>query len=84
MRDYLKQCREKIGLTQLEIAKKLDISESYYCLIEKGERQKKLEIDIVSKLSEILSVSIKWIIEQEKLISWWTVQKIGTRTISNT
>lgn len=48
------------------MAKKLDISESYYCLIENGERQKKLDLSMVTKLSEIFGVSIEWIAEQEK------------------
>lgn len=41
MRKYLISLRTEKGLTQKKIAQKLDISESYYNQIEKGERQKK-------------------------------------------
>lgn len=44
MRSYLKKIREKSKFTQQEVSKKLDISESYYCLIENGERQKQLSL----------------------------------------
>ena len=44
MRSYLKKIREKNKFTQQEVSKKLDISESYYCLIENGERQKQLSL----------------------------------------
>lgn len=66
MRKWLKELRETKGLKQADIAKKLDISESYYNLIENGERQKNLDLSIVIKLSEILGVSVEYIVEQEK------------------
>lgn len=66
LKKWLKKLRTKNKLSQLDMAKKLDISESYYCLIENGERQKKLDLSMVTKLSEIFGVSIEWIAEQEK------------------
>ena len=41
MREWLKNSRKEKGITMSELASKLDISESYYCLIENGERQKR-------------------------------------------
>ena len=42
MRSWLKELRQRNLETQSETAKKLDISESYYNMIENGERQKRL------------------------------------------
>ncbi len=66
MRKYLKEMREINNLTQLEVSKKLDISESYYCLIENGERQKELSLALANNLANVFGVSVEWIIEQEK------------------
>ena len=49
-----------------EIAKKLDISEAYFNYIENGERQKKMDIALASKLSMILDIPLAEIIEFEK------------------
>ena len=65
MRDWLMKIREEHGMTQLEVAKKLDISESYYSYIESGERQKKMDIALASKLSVVFSVPIERIVELE-------------------
>ena len=68
MRKYLCELRGKLKLTQLETAKKLDISESYYSLIESGERQKKLKLSLAFKISNVFNVPIEYIIaEEEKL-----------------
>lgn len=66
MRKYLKKIREKKRLTQLELANKLNISESYYSMIENGERKKVLDLNLISKISEVFNVSIEWIAEQEQ------------------
>ena len=66
MRDWLYEARKAKGLTQLEVARKLDISEQYYSFIEKGDRQKKMDITLASKLSTIFGISVKRIVEMEK------------------
>lgn len=66
MRDWLLNARKERGLTQLDIAKKLDISEAYFNYIENGERQKKMDIALASKLSMILDIPLAEIIEFEK------------------
>ena len=66
MRTWLKNLRDKNSFTQLEMSKKLDISESYYNLIENGERQKNLDLSLVTKLAQLFDVSVEWIAEQEK------------------
>ena len=65
MRKWLKDLREKNKLTQQDMAKKLSIAQQYYSCIEKGERQKDLNLSIVKKISGIFGVSIEWIAEQE-------------------
>ena len=65
MRGYLKELREKNNLTQLETAEKLNISESYYSMLENGTRQKDMNLSLVEKLAEVFGVSVGEIAEQE-------------------
>lgn len=39
MQESLRDLRKKTGLTMKEVANKLGISESHYCLIENGKRR---------------------------------------------
>lgn len=66
MRKYLKELRECAEMTQDEIANKLGVSRSYYVRIERGERQKDIDLSLAAKLAEIFGVSVEWIIEQER------------------
>ena len=66
MREWLLNLRKEKGMTQLDVAKQLDISEAYFNYIENGERQKKMDIALVSKLSTVLGVPLTEIIENEK------------------
>ena len=52
--------------TQQFVAKKLGISQQYYCYIENGERQTDLALSTVRKLSAIFDVSVEEIIDCEK------------------
>lgn len=65
MRQYLKDLREKKNLSQQEVANLLKITRQYYTQIENGERQKKMDIDIIQKLAAVFGVSVDYIIEQE-------------------
>lgn len=65
MREYLISLRTEKGLTQKQIAHKLDISESYYNQIEKGERQKKMDITLLNRLSLALEIPITVLINYE-------------------
>ncbi|MBD5081129.1 MAG: helix-turn-helix transcriptional regulator [Ruminococcaceae bacterium] len=58
--------RKEKKLTQKEVANKLNISESYYNQIENGERQKKMNISLINKLSKILDISIIDLISLEE------------------
>lgn len=65
MRDWLVNTRNEKGMTQLEVAKKLNISEGYYSYIEKGQRQKNMDITLAAKLSDIFSIPLQRIVEFE-------------------
>lgn len=58
MREWLKNLRVEKRLTMKEMAGKLGISESYYCSIENGDRQKKMDIVVAAGLSAILEVPL--------------------------
>lgn len=66
MRDWLKKLRTEKELKQIEIAEKLDMSQTYYNLIENGERQKDLDLSLVIKLAKIFDVSVDYIISEEE------------------
>lgn len=56
-RTFLKERRKKMGLTQEQVAKELNISTTYYNQIEMGSRNPKLELAI--KISEFFLLDIK-------------------------
>lgn len=66
MRSWLKNAREERGETMKTLAEKLGISESYYCSIENGVRQKRMDVSLASKLSVALGMPIVDIIANEK------------------
>lgn len=47
-------------------ATKLGISESYYSMIERGERQQKLDIALAVKMSGVFGLSLEYIVNQEE------------------
>ena len=65
MRKWLKEKRTERNMTMKDIAEKLGISESYYCSIENGERQKKMDITLVAGLSVALEVPVSEIMKSE-------------------
>ena len=67
MREWLKDARTKAGFTMRDVGEKLGISESYYCAIEKGERQKKMDMMVASGLSMILGIPISEIVRMEQM-----------------
>ena len=70
MREWLKNARTEKNLTMKEIGSKLGISESYYCAIENGTRQRKMDYALVAALSVILEMPIDAIAQHEKV--WLT------------
>lgn len=58
MRSWLKEAREKNGITMAEMAQELDISLGYYSLIESGKRQQKMDVTLLTKISSVLGVQL--------------------------
>lgn len=65
LRSYLRSRRMKINSTMNDMAKKLDISESYYSLIENGDRQTDMSLSIIEKLAKAFGVSVQTIVKEE-------------------
>lgn len=65
MREWLRNYRREKGITMNKMAELLGISESYYCLIENGERQKRIDLSLLIKLSDILQTPITELIKKE-------------------
>lgn len=78
MREWLKNARAEKNLTMKEIGSKLGISESYYCAIENGTRQRKMDYALVAALSAILDMSIDAIAQREK--EWLALSHAETPT----
>lgn len=66
MREWLKTLRAEKGYTMKEMGDKLHISESYYCAIENGDRQKKMDVTVAAGLAEAFGVPIAHIIELDQ------------------
>lgn len=67
MRDWLKEKRTERGLTMAQMAERLDLTESYYSLVESGKRQQKMDIVLAAKLSTVLAFPIDQIVELESM-----------------
>lgn len=66
MREYLIKLRKGKSLTQQQMADKIGITKQYYNLIEKGKRQKKMDIVLVSAIASVFDMPIEQIVEYEK------------------
>ena len=58
LRDYLVELRLKKGLSQQDVAERLGISRQYYQMIERGERQKRLDLALAGALAALLEVNV--------------------------
>ena len=65
MRKWLKDLRIEKNLSMKELGSRLGISESYYCEIENGNRQKKMDVTLIAGLSIALEVPMTRILELE-------------------
>ena len=68
MRERLRDLRNQKELTMKAVAEKLGISESYYCAIENGERQKRMDMLLAAGLSAVFEIPVVRIIELDS--SW--------------
>lgn len=65
MREWLKELRESRQFTQQNVADLLGITKQYYQQIETYERQKKMDIMMITKLSIIFKIPVEKIIVYE-------------------
>lgn len=75
LRDYLIELRAKKGLTQADVAKKIGISEPYYQMIESGKRQRNMDITLAAKLSDVFSVPMDQLVQEEAKLAQTTMYK---------
>lgn len=66
MREYLIKLRKGKSLTQQQMADKIGITKQYYSLIEKGKRQKKMDIALILAIASAFDVPVEQIVECEK------------------
>lgn len=66
IRELRKQHKMNKGYTMKDMGEKLGISESYYCAIENGDRQKRMDMLIASGLATIFSIPVAKIVSFEK------------------
>ena len=66
MRDWLIALRNEQKKTAVEVAEELDVSPAYYSMIEKGKRQKKMDITLVARLAQVFGITIKQIVALEE------------------
>ena len=65
LRVWLKDMRIEKGLTMKEVGAQLGISESYYCAIEAGDRQKKMDVTLAAGIATVFGRPIAEIVALE-------------------
>ena len=65
MRGWLKEKRNEKRYTMAQMASMLGITESYYSMIEAGDRQKKMDLALAAKFSVVFGTPVEKIIELE-------------------
>lgn len=68
MREYLKALRLEAGFTLQDMADRFGISRQYYEMIESGDRQRKMDITLISKISDVFGIPMAEIVENERAI----------------
>lgn len=65
MRTWLRNARVDHGLTQQDMAKKLGVTLSSYCLVENGKRQQEMYLSTAAKIGQILELPVQQIVDYE-------------------
>ena len=71
MREWLKDLRKSLGMTQAEMAGEIGCTVANYSLIESGKRQTRMELPLIWKIahatertvSEIAELEMTWEVE---------------------
>ena len=68
-REYLKQLRISKNMTMQDVADAFGMTRQYYEMIESGDRQKKMDFSLVTKISDLFGISMEKIAEYEQEIT---------------
>lgn len=69
MRVYMAEKRKESNKSQQQVANILGISRQYYSAIEKGERQKKINVDLLCRIADAINVPVDELITEERKYS---------------
>lgn len=69
MRVYMVELRKKSNKSQQQVADVVGISRQYYSAIEKGERQKKISVDLLCRIADAINVPVDELITEERKYS---------------
>lgn len=59
--------RRELGMKSCEVADALGIDPGAYCMVEKGERQKKMTLPFALALARVLKMTVQEVIDREGL-----------------
>lgn len=62
--ERIKARREALGLSQRELAERIEVTAAMVCQMERGTKSPSLQLGY--KLAEVLEVSISWLLGVEK------------------
>lgn len=65
MREFLRDLRKERKLSQNDIAKRMGLTQSFYSMIETGERVERMNLEMAIKLANVLEIDSGDFIERE-------------------
>lgn len=69
LREYLVNLREQRNESQQDVADALGISRQYYCMIENGDRQKRMDLMLITGIASHFGVPVSEIVSLEQSVS---------------
>lgn len=63
MRDWLRELRG--SKTNKEFGESIGLSKQYYWMVENGYRQKRMSVDLISRIAKVTGKSVKKLVEAE-------------------
>lgn len=66
LREYLVDLREQRNESQQDVADALGISRQYYCMIENGDRQKRMDVTLIAGLANHFGISVAEFVSLEQ------------------
>ena len=69
MREWLREKREDMGLTQGQVARAAGMSQQYYSYLENGERGNRLPAATVRRICDALDSDMMWFLSLDGAVS---------------